>query len=183
MSFRALCILFGAIVAAVILYFAVGFFTDVQSRSADLDQSVATARAALDRGDFAAAMQACADGLARHPDDVDLEFMRVEGFIGRKRYSDAIDQLDRLKERSLDSDREDDARVLAAIAHGLRFVDAGDRGDFNLAESDLRSAGDSEFAADAAVALGLALERTGDEKVKDEAARLEATPGARLVVR
>ena len=159
------------IAAAVVIGGGAVFFVLQQEEQARIrDAVLEEIEQALDLDDDPAkALRLCAEALADAPDDAELLLLRARAYHARGRFSDVLEALD-AAEPNLGEEQRDAYRFYRARALVRRFLDTGDRGDFNLAEGDLESlARSGEFDDAASVLLGMGLARKDVVAHRDEA--------------
>ncbi|MFG0316947.1 MAG: hypothetical protein ACF8XB_06730 [Planctomycetota bacterium JB042] len=147
----------------------------------DADQRARARAAALDEAeqalavedDPAKALRVATAALEEHPGDPDLQVVRGRAFAARGRHGDALEAFEQAEIGLVDPERLEEVGFFKARARLLRYLDAGDRGDFNVAEGDLEGfTGDLRFGGAAKVLLGLGLIRKGDARDHERARKL-----------
>lgn len=160
---------------AVVLVVGAGaaYFVQADRQSRARAAAVDEAELALtSERDPAKALRVVAEALLAEPGDFELLVLRGRAYDVRGRYSDALDAFESAA-LSEDPERHDELVFLTARARTMRYLDTGDRGDFNLVESDLeRLTADPTYGGGAKVLLGLGLVRQGLARERDRARKL-----------
>jgi hypothetical protein len=139
-------------------YFASGSGVDTVAAEVALE----TAEEALARGDTSAVLTATAQGLEADPGSYPLAILRVRAFCLRTRYTDALAAAEVARDAASSRVETEEVEFWIARAHAGRFLDAGERADFNRAEATLReSLEDPVRGAAAKTLLGAALVKSG----------------------
>ena len=164
----------GGVVLALVLLVVIRSFLRSEEAAAEHALSVELIDEALGvRGDFSEALRLAADALHRYPEDARLYLLQARAFHGRGRLSDALRSLEKASQFSEDSEEGLEIRFYSASSRALRFLETGDRDDFNLAEGDLRLMGEGgRFSAAAQILLGLALAQPSHFQDRQAARRL-----------
>ena len=130
-------------------------------------------QALLDRRDYSEALRLSADAIQSYPEDWRLHLMQAQAFHGRGRQADALAALDRAGALTDDADVQEDIRFFRARSKMSRFLETGDRDDFNLAEGVLQQAAlGGRYSAAASILLGMAFAKPSRFQNLTEARRL-----------
>jgi tetratricopeptide (TPR) repeat protein len=118
--------------------------------------------AALASGDPGTALRVSAEALREHPDAYPLLALRTRAFCQRLRYSDALAEAQHARRVARHDDEKAEASFLEARVRAERFLESGDREEYNLAEAGLAEALDGgPYDGAARLLLGLAMAKRG----------------------
>jgi tetratricopeptide (TPR) repeat protein len=161
MNLRHLIRIFIGIVLVLVLFFVVrAVLRQQEAEARHLLVREEIEQALLGRKDYSDALRLAADAIQVYPEDWQLYLMQARAFHGRGREADALKALDRTEALTQDPDVQADIKFFRARSRMSRFVDTGDRDDFNLAEGVLRQAAlGGRHSAAANILLGMALAR------------------------
>ncbi len=162
------------VVALLVVGGGVAYWLDADRRARALVAAIDEAeQALLVEDDPAKALRVATAALEEHPDEPDLQMLRGRAFAARGRHGDALEAFEQAELGLDDPDRLEEVGFLKARARLLRYLDAGDRGDFNVVEGDLEAlSADLRFGGAAKVLLGLGLIRKGDAREHERARKL-----------
>ncbi|MFH0946352.1 MAG: hypothetical protein V2A76_14235 [Planctomycetota bacterium] len=174
MNLRILFRISCGVIVALILFFVVRAVLRQQEAAAahslvreEIEQAL------LGRKDYSEALRLAADAIQLYPDDWRLFVMQARAFHGRGRQADALAALEKAEALVADAEAEEDIRFFRARSRMARFIETGERDDFNLAEGPLKQAAlGGQYSAAANILLGLALARPSRFQDLAEARRL-----------
>jgi len=174
MTIQNLIRIAGGAVLVLTLFFVIRAILRSQEASAEQALAVELIEEALDvHRDFSDALKLSADALQKYPEDGRLHLLRARAFHGLGRHSDALAALDAAKRLSDDADERKEIRFYVAASQILRFLETGERDDFNKAEGELKLMGEGgRFSSAARVLLGRALAQPTRYQNRPEALRL-----------
>jgi len=164
----------GGVILAVAASLALKAYFHSQERSEELIRSRGVIEQALVVSqDYGEALRLSIEAIESFPDDVLLRLYQGQAYHGRGRYTQAIESFDRAAELNTDPELAERIRFYTARSRTVRFLDTGEREDFNLAEGDLALAADGlEFPAAAKMLLGMMLARPSPQQNEARALRL-----------
>lgn len=166
---RVLLVAAALVVGGLGIYLFLQFDEQSRIRTAARDEIVHVLESEKDAPKV---LRLCSEALEESPEDASLFLFQGRAYHMRGRFSDALESFGKA-ELYLGEDQEEEHRFLRARSLLRRFLDTGERGDFNVAEGDLQALSRSGSFDDAAsILLGMGLARKDVVRHRDEAVEL-----------
>lgn len=158
-----------AVVAAIVIYFALQVAHESAERSDAIESSVQDAVGSLQSGDPSAALRILSKAIGEHPDEPALHLVAARAYCARGRYKDALDSLAKAGALELDSEQSGELRFLTGRAYAGRYLETGASDERKLAEAELGSLDrDARFGAAAKILIARVLTRKPSAASADE---------------